>query len=325
MLESVEFLSQLKSSRALSDKDLINNDSEFSNIFAQIDCCEDLKINLFRKGPKKVFVNNNLLKKQSNIKKYIRSVCFSANDINIIKGEPSFRRIWLDKVVTQLEPVYSELLARFNKLLKQRRHFWRSEIAKDFAANDLLDSFDTQMALVASRIIRRRKRALKKLSPFICYWHEYLSKSKEKIDFNYICALSELNEEDYDEKVIIGNLQEKLKEQRTLEELTGKCTVGPHRDDIEFLINDFSIRKFGSSGQQRTLILALKMAELDLLNQIISVNPILVLDDVLAELDIFRQNLLLDSVGRNSQCLISSTHLEKFTSSFLQKSQIIYL
>ena len=324
LLESIEFLSQLKSSRALNDKDLINNESEYSKIYAQINSCEEININLFRKGQKKIFVNDNLIKKQSDIKKYVRSVCFSANDINIVKGEPNLRRIWLDKVVAQLEPVYLELLARFNKLLKQRRHFWRSNFIKNYSSKELIDSFDSQMALIGARIMRRRKRALKKLKPYIESWHKYLSKSKEEIDFNYICALSEWNEEE-DEKVIIENLQEKLFKQRYLEEITGKCSIGPHRDDIEFLINGFSVRKFGSSGQQRTLILAFKMAELDLLKQVMSINPILILDDVLAELDIFRQNLLLESVGKNSQCLISSTHLEKFNTSFVENSQIIYL
>jgi len=107
--------------------------------------------------------------------------------------------------------------------------------------------------------------------------------------------------------------------------LTGKCNCGPHRDDVEFLINNISVRKYGSSGQQRTFILALKMAELDLLTKTLNVPPILILDDVLAELDLTRQNLLLNSVGKDSQCFISATHLDKFNQSFLSSSQIIHL
>ena len=107
--------------------------------------------------------------------------------------------------------------------------------------------------------------------------------------------------------------------------MTGKCNFGPHRDDIEFLINNISVRKYGSSGQQRTFILALKMAELDLLTKTLNVPPILILDDVLAELDITRQNLLLNSVGKDSQCLISATHLDKFNKSFTGSSQMIHL
>jgi len=107
--------------------------------------------------------------------------------------------------------------------------------------------------------------------------------------------------------------------------LTGKCNFGPHRDDVEFLINNVSVRKYGSSGRQRTFILALKMAELDLLTKTLNVPPILILDDVLAELDLTRQNLLLISVGKDSQCFISATHLDEFNQSFLSSSQMIRL
>ena len=120
-------------------------------------------------------------------------------------------------------------------------------------------------------------------------------------------------------------IAEQLFNQGSIEASTGKCNFGPHRDDIEFLINNISIRKYGSSGQQRTFILALKMAELDLLRNMIHLPPLLILDDVLAELDITRQNLLLNSVGKDSQCFISATHLDKFNQSFLSSSQMIYL
>jgi len=318
-------LSQLKSIRALSDKDLINNESESAIVSAQINLSENLKIMLFKKGSKKIYVNGNLLKKQSDIRNYVRTVCFSSSDINIVRGEPSFRRIWLDRVVSQLEPVYVELISRFNKLLKQRSHFWRSGISTKYEADSLLDSFDSQMSVIGTRIFRRRKRALAKLKPYIEYWHNYLSKSRENISFNYLGALQHFSDEKSEEQMIIDELSSKLRQQRKLEELTGKCNIGPHRDDIEFLINDSSVRKYASSGQQRTITLALKMAEMDLLRKSMSINPILILDDVLAELDVVRQNLLLDSVGNESQCFISATHLDKFNELYLDDSQIIYL
>ena len=284
-----------------------------------------MKIVLFKKGSKKIYVNDNLLKKQSDIRNHIRTVCFNSNDINIVRGEPSFRRLWLDKVVSQLEPVYVELLSRFNKLLKQRSHFWRSGISKKYEAYSLLDSFDQQMSVIGTRIFRRRKRALNKLKPYIEHWHNYLSKSKERIGFNYLGVLQNFTDAKSEEADIINEYSKHLKEQRKIEEITGKCSAGPHRDDIEFLINNSSVRKYASSGQQRTITLALKMAEMDLLRQTMSINPILILDDVLAELDVVRQNLLLDSVGNRSQCFISATHLDKFNEVFLDDSQIIYL
>ena len=294
-------------------------------IIGQINFTDDLKVNLFRKGAKKIYVNDSLLKKQSEIKNYIRSVCFCSNDINIVRSEPSYRRTWIDKVVSQLEPVYVELIHRFNRLLKQRSHFWRSESFQKDKSLEVIESFDIQMSLISTRIFRRRRRALSKIRPYVEYWHNHLSKSKEQININYLAGVGNIDQEEEAEGVIRQKLVEELFNQRSLEALTGKCNFGPHRDDIEFLINDISIRKYGSSGQQRTFILALKMAELDLLRNTMNVPPILILDDVLAELDITRQNLLLNSVGKDSQCFISATHLDKFNKSFLTSSQMIYL
>ncbi len=326
MLEAVEFLSQLKSNRALSDKDLIENDSDLATIFGQVDFKDDLKVNLFRKGPKKIYVNESLLKKQSEIKNYIYSVCFCSNDISIVRSDPSFRRAWIDKVVSQLEPVYVDLINRFNRLLKQRSHFWRSESFQQKNSSEIIESFDIQMSLISTRIFRRRRRALLKIKPYVEYWHNHLSKSKEQIDINYLSFIDHIfQEKEQEEEIISAKIADKLFNQRSIEALTGKCNFGPHRDDIEFLINDSSVRKYGSSGQQRTFILALKMAEMDLLNQTLNIPPILILDDVLAELDITRQNLLLNSVGKESQCLISATHLDKLSQTSLVSSQMIYL
>ncbi len=325
LLESIEFLSQLKSNRALSDKDLIENDSDMAEVIGQIDFRDDLKLNLFRKGSKKIYVNDSILKKQSEIKNFIRSVCFCSSDIGIVKNEPSYRRIWIDKVVSQLEPVYLDLISRFNRLLKQRSHYWRSESFQNDQSSEILESFDIQMSIISTRIFRRRRRALLKIKPYVEYWHRYLSKSKEHIGINYLSGIQNISPEEEEEEVITKKIVEQLIIQRPIESLTGKCNFGPHRDDVEFLINNISVRKYGSSGQQRTFILALKMAELDLLTKTLNVPPILILDDVLAELDITRQNLLLNSVGKDSQCFISATHLDKFNQSFLGSSQMIYL
>ena len=325
LLESIEFLSQLKSNRALSDKDLIENDSNMAEVIGQIDFRDDLKLNLFRKGSKKIYVNDSILKKQSEIKNYIRSVCFCSTDIGIVRNEPSYRRIWIDKVVSQLEPVYLDLISRFNRLLKQRSHYWRSETFQNDQSSEIVESFDIQMSIISTRIFRRRRRALLKIKPYVEYWHRYLSKSKEQIGINYLSGIQNISPEEEEEEVITKKIVEQLIIQRPIESLTGKCNFGPHRDDVEFLINNISVRKYGSSGQQRTFILALKMAELDLLTKTLNVPPILILDDVLAELDITRQNLLLNSVGKDSQCFISATHLDKFNQSFLGSSQMIYL
>ena len=157
LLESVEYLSQLKSIRALSDKDLIENNSDMAVIYGQVNFQDDLKVNLFRKGSKKIYVNGSLLRKQSEIKDHIKSVCFCSNDINVVRSDPSYRRAWIDKVVSQLEPVYGDLIYRFNRLLKQRSHFWRSESFRQEKFSEVIESFDIQMSLISTRILEEER------------------------------------------------------------------------------------------------------------------------------------------------------------------------
>ena len=112
---------------------------------------------------------------------------------------------------------------------------------------------------------------------------------------------------------------------RSEEEITGNCRVGPHRDDVQFLINDVDARRFGSAGQQRTIVLSLKLAELELIKMVYGKSPIFLLDDVLAELDPKRQLLLLEAVCQKHQCLISATQLESFEGEWVRNSQLMEL
>ena len=120
-------------------------------------------------------------------------------------------------------------------------------------------------------------------------------------------------------------IDRQLYSQRAEEERLGSCRVGPHRDEVTFLLNGVAARRFGSAGQQRTIVLALKLAELELMTNLHGKSPILLLDDVLAELDTKRQLLLLDAVGQEHQCLISATHLDAFEGEWIRYSQIMKL
>jgi len=254
----------------------------------------------------------------------IRSVGFSALDLELIRGEPALRRNWLDRIVQQLEPVYSDLIGRFSRLLRQRNQLWRNLVAQsNDDQNILLDSFDKQMSLVSTRIHRRRRRILDRLLPIATKWQEHLSHSKEKLNIKYLPGSKLEGEES--ESLWRESIEYQLLEMRSDEEITGNCRVGPHRDDVQFLINEVDARRFGSAGQQRTIVLALKLAELELIKTLYGKSPILLLDDVLAELDPKRQLLLLDAVGQKHQCLISATHLESFEGEWVRNSQLIQL
>ena len=119
------------------------------------------------------------------------------------------------------------------------------------------------------------------------------------------------------------SIEEQLRRQRPEEERLGSCRVGPHRDEVELVLNGTAARRFGSAGQQRTIVLALKLAELELVGELCGHPPLLLLDDVLAELDPRRQLALLEAVGDTHQCLVSATHLDAFEGGWRQRSQIL--
>ena len=324
LLESVELLSSLRSHRSNRNQDLIYWDQEQASLTAMIEDDQKLSLELNRKGGRKAYKNEKLLTRQIDLIGPMRSVGFSSLDLELIRGEPSLRRNWLDRIVQQLEPVYSDLMGRLSRLLRQRSQLWRNfriESYKD--QNILLDSFDMQMALVSTRIHRRRRRILNRLLPIAATWQEHLSNSKEKLNIVYLPG-SKLEAEE-NETLWRESIERQLLELRPEEEITGNCRIGPHRDDVQFLVNGVDARRFGSAGQQRTIVLAMKLAELELIKTLYGKSPILLLDDVLAELDPKRQLLLLDAVGQKHQCLISATHVESFEGEWVRNSQLMQL
>ncbi len=324
LLESVELLGSLRSHRCSNDKDLISWGQDSSFIRAITSDEEKIELQFQNSGARKAYRNGKLLSRQLDLLGTIKCVGFSTFDLALVRGEPSLRRNWLDRVIQQLEPIYGDLITRFNRLLRQRNQLWRQR--NDVSYSDhhaLLDTFDSQMALVSTRIHRRRSRALKHLEPHALRWQKKLSKERESLELKYLPgSLLEGEEEEFIWRTLI---EKQLLEQRPNEEKLGLCKVGPHRDEVCFLINGLPARKFGSAGQQRTLVLALKLAELELVRDIYNQPPLLVLDDVFAELDPMRQLLLLEAVGEDHQCLISATHINAFEGDWTKNSQLIDL
>ena len=324
LLESVELLSSLRSHRSNRNQDLIYWDQDKAQVIALTDEEQKLSLELNRKGGRKAYKNEKLLTRQIDLIGPMRSVGFSAFDLELIRGEPSLRRNWLDRIVQQLEPIYSDLISRLARLLRQRSQLWRDfNIESKTDREILLDSFDMQMALVSTRIHRRRRRILNRLLPLAVSWQQHLSNSKEKLNIEYLPGSELENKED--ESLWRQSIERQLLVMRVEEERTGNCRIGPHRDDVKFVINGVDARRFASAGQQRTIVLALKLAEVELITTLYGKAPILLLDDVLAELDPKRQLLLLDAVGEKHQCLISATHLDSFEGEWVRNSQLMQL
>jgi len=322
LLEAVELLGTLRSHRCSHDRDLIQWTASQATLRAELQEGDRLELHLRRSGGRQARRNGKVLSRQMDLIGPLRCIGFSALDLDLVRGEPALRRQWLDRVVLQLEPIYADLISRYGRLLRQRNQLWKRISSLGRQERDgLLDAFDVQMALVSTRIHRRRQRALLRLEPLARQWQEHLSKGTELLELNYRPG-SSLEAEEAEEPWRLA-IEEQLKQQRPEEERLGSCRVGPHRDEIDLMLSGSPARRFGSAGQQRTLVLALKLAELELVTQLCGEPPLLLLDDVLAELDPVRQQLLLEAVGTSHQCLVSATHLEAFDGGWRQDAQIL--
>ena len=313
ILESIYFMSDLKSPRTSAVADLImfgenkfeinalleKNDTEIELDFSyDSDKKREIKINKVKTTPK-------------NFKLVLKTVLFSAKDLLLLRGSPQDRRDWLDRAISQIYPAYDERLGKYDKIRIQKNNLLKN----DYVDEDLLEIFNEQLVITGANIIFLRKKFLKEIVKIASEKHKIISE-KEDFSLNYTNPYDDIDE-------ISNYLKNELAERKKEELARRQACVGPHRDDIEFTINGIDASKFASQGQQRTVVLSLKLSELEIIKQKSGFAPILLLDDVLAELDETRQNYLLKSIDDDTQCIITSVDTLLFEDEFL-KDVIIY-
>ncbi len=333
LLEAVELLSTLKSHRSVRDRELVLEEATVGQIQANLERAYgsiDLALTLRTQGRRTVALNRESLRRQLDFLGILNAVQFSSLDLELVRGAPERRRNWLDSILIQLEPIYAYILQQYNQVLRQRNALLKTfrkqqnEGRVDEVSSRDFDSelalWDAQLATAGSRVTRRRARVLERLAPLAQAWHASISGKTEVLDVTYAPNVS--IEQDNPEGVQQAFL-DKIQRRRIPEHQQGTSLVGPHRDEVEFTINQTPARSYGSQGQQRTLVLALKLAELKLIEEVVGEPPLLLLDDVLAELDLNRQNQLLDAIQDRFQTLITTTHLGAFDSQWLNSSQIL--
>ncbi|MBW4576977.1 MAG: DNA replication/repair protein RecF [Aphanothece sp. CMT-3BRIN-NPC111] len=326
LLEAVELLSTLKSHRAGRDRDLVLEGVSDCKITATLERAYgsvDLALILRTQGRRTVALNEEALRRQIDFLGILNAVQFSSLDLDLVRGAPERRRTWLDSLLIQIEPIYAHILQQYNQVLRQRNALLkevRSQESGERHQESQLALWDAQLATTGSRVTRRRARVLQRLAPLAHTWHASISGKTEVLEVRYAPNVS--LEQDDPEKVQQAFL-DKIQQRRVAEKHHGTTLVGPHRDEVEFTINTTPARVYGSQGQQRTLVLALKLAELKLIEEVVGEPPLLLLDDVLAELDPLRQNQLLDAIQDRFQTLITTTHLGSFDSQWLNSSQIL--
>jgi DNA replication and repair protein RecF len=333
LLEAVELLATLKSHRTIRDRELIlegSNAGQISGTVKRAYGAAELTLTLRDKGKRTIALNKEPLRRQIEFLGNLNAVQFSSLDLDLVRGAPESRRNWIDDLLIQLEPVYAHILHQYNQVLRQRNALLKA-IRKQEQDKQLgisakpidktqLFLWDEQLAAAGSRVTRRRARVIARLAPIAQQWHDRISGKTETLTISYAPNVEWT--EDAPEQVQQAFLA-KIEQRRTAEYFQGKTVVGTHRDEIEFIINNTPARYYGSQGQQRTLVLALKLAELKLIEEIIGEPPLLLLDDVLAELDLNRQNQLLETIGDRFQTLITTTHINSFNELWIKDAQVL--
>ena len=332
LLEAVELLATLKSHRTNRDRDLILEGEKKGQILGTVERNygeSQMGITFRSPGRRSLMLNHENLRRHLEFLGHINAVEFSCLDLELVRGSPETRRSWLDTLLIQLEPVYASIINQYNKVLRQRNALLkviRKTVEEQTNTDNLsaemsqLKLWDQQLAEAGTRVTRRRNRVIERISPLAENWHKEIRNGTEKLEINYLPNISIDREEPQE---VQQAFLDKIEQRRMAEQQLATSVVGPHRDDVELKINHTPAKSYGSQGQQRTLVLAIKLAELQLIEDVIGEPPLLLLDDVLAELDPNRQNQLLEVIQGRFQTIITTTYLHSFDTQWLKSSQIM--
>ena len=295
IIESIFLCSLGKSFRAKKDTEMIKLNEQNAMVEIEYEKSDrDGKIKIEIGNKKNIYLNGIKIKKLSELLGNLNIVIFTPDDINILKGGPQNRRRFLDIMISQLRPNYMHILSLYLKTIEQRNKYLR-QTKEEHKDENLLEIWDEKLAEYALKIYEYRKEFIEKIIKKINIIHNNITNGEEQIELEYI------TECDSKEKYL-----KLLKERRKLDIIKGFTTKGVHRDDFMIYINKKDIRIFGSQGQNRTAMLSLKLAELQVIYDEIGEYPILLLDDFMSELDRTRRENFLENI-KGTQVIITGT------------------
>ncbi|MFI3200025.1 MAG: DNA replication/repair protein RecF [Eubacteriales bacterium] len=311
ILESIYLTATTKSHKGSKDKEIIRFGEEQGHIkivLEKYELTHIIDIHLRNHSTKVIAINQQKIKKATELLGLLNVVFFSPEDLGIIKEGPSKRRRFVDMELCQLDKYYLYNLDQYNKIINQR-----NKLLKDITYNasliDTINIWDAQLYSYGSKVIEKRENFIEQINEILYDIHKKLSGDHEELSIQY------------EPNITIDQYEKSLENNQGKDIRSKQTSVGPHRDDFVFIINGVDIRKYGSQGQQRTAVLSLKLAELELMKKITKENPILLLDDVLSELDSKRQNYLLNTIG-NIQTIVTGTGIEEFVKNRFQINKV---
>lgn len=303
LLESIYFCCIGKSFKSCKDKEIIKWGEEKSRIkllankkYRDV----DIEIRLDKSKKKSIEINNLPIRKIGELIGEINIVFFSPQELKLVRESPDERRKFMDIAISQNNKRYFYQLGRYEKILANRNKLLKISQSID-VVKETIDIWDRALVSSAKFIAFERKKFIQQILPYAQKAHSYISGGREDLKLDYISGCNVNMDENFEknmDKLLKKNLEKDFK--------LGYTTLGVHRDDIDIFLNGVEVKNFGSQGQQRTVALALKLAELENMFIINGEYPILLLDDVFSELDLERQQRLLKFVDR-TQTFITCT------------------
>lgn len=331
VIEAVYMCSCARSHRTAKDAELIKHDEDYysvdlhyqssfngnpQNSYEEQIGIKYKKLQTFDNKTKRyerILTKDNLqLERTADFVGLFHAVMFAPEDLQLVKDGPSVRRRFLDLLISQISPAYFRNLQIFARLLRQRNSLLKqirdSSSMNAAAFKQQLVIWDEQFAKYAAHIIAERMRIVDELSDLAAEMQDEISDGSEKLRLVYR-TVSQISRED-DLSSVAQRIYERLESGREDDIFRGNTNTGPHRDDFEFLVNDLPLKSFGSQGQQRTAVLSIKMAELEIIRRSTKEAPVLLLDDVMSELDLKRRGRLLNGL-ENVQIFVTCTDPEQ--------------
>lgn len=303
LLEAVYFFTMGKSNRARRDAELIMHDRERAKILLEFsDNTRDnvAEAEIFRDKRKTISVNDIPIRRNSELVRRFTAVYFGPEYLNLVKEGPSARRKNLDILISQIKPGYLAALGELKKIVESKNALLRMEHPN----KAMLDIMNEKLVAVSTNIILCRAIYTSRTDTLAHAVQSDISGGKEKLEIKYNSCIGDACGLDADD--VGRRLKEKIAEATERELRLCEAVVGPHREDIGFWINDTEAKTYASQGQQKTIVMALKLAEVELIKNETGEMPILLLDDIMSELDRSRREYILNHI-KNMQILITCT------------------
>lgn len=320
LIEAISLLSIGRSFKTHFNNQMIKFNEDFAKIKASIISVKkehDLEI-IISKDFKKARFDNKEINKISDYVGFLNAIIFTPDDLNLVKGNPKNRRRFLDIELSKISPIYMYNLNKYQYLLQERNKYLKLLNEKRLEADDYLLVIDEQLANLQVDLIKKRIDFISKLNQYLNHFYSYIAGKEEYLEIKYDCFLK-------NKEIISQEILNIIKKNNYRDIRYMNTNVGIHKDDLIIKINNNDAQDYASQGQQRTIVLAMKISLLYLINQEIGEYPVLLLDDVLSELDDKRKTLLLKLLNNKIQTFITTTSLKGINQKFIDEANIIYI